>query len=81
MKFDVLLPVGILHARGNGDAGGFDRAFAKHREFLEHEFEVVVGLYQIEHVGHGALAESAIVVEELDHRDIALRIAEHDLVG
>ena len=27
------------------------------------------------------LQNAAIVVEELDHRDIALRIAEHDLVG
>ena len=36
-------------------------------------------LHQVGHVGHGAFAEAAIVIEELDHRDVALRIAERDL--
>ena len=30
--------------------------------------------------GKARLQYRAIVIEELDHRDIALRIAEHDLV-
>jgi hypothetical protein len=36
-------------------------------------------LHQIHHVDHRAFAIAAIVVEELDHRDVALRIADHDL--
>ena len=54
--------------------------FAEHRKFLEDEFEIGVGLEQLDHVGQRALAVAAIVVEELDHGDLALRVAEHDLV-
>ena len=71
---------GVLHARRDRDAGGFDRAFAQNRKFLEHEFQIGIGLQQLEHVGQRALAVAAIVIEELDHRDVAVRIAEHDLV-
>ena len=74
------MPLVVLHARGDGDAGGLDRSLAEHREFLEYEFEIVVALDQIKHVGERALAEAAIVIEELDHRDVALRVAEHHLV-
>jgi hypothetical protein len=80
VEFDVLLAGAVLHARRDRDASGFDRPFSEHRKFLEHEFQVAVGFYQIEHVGHGALAVAAIVVEELDHRDVALGIAEHHLM-
>ena len=80
MKFDVLLAGGVLHPRRDRDAGGFDRAFAEHRKFLEHELQIAVVLDQVEHVRHCALAVAAIVVEELDHRDVALRVAEHDLM-
>ncbi len=80
VELDVFLAGRILHARGDRDVGGLDRALAEHREFLEHEFEIRIGAQEAHHVGQRALAEAAIVVEELDHRDIALRIAEHDLV-
>ena len=70
-----------LHAHGDRHARGLHRARAEHREFLEHDLELGIGLQQREHVAHGVLAVAAIVVEELDEGDVALRIAEHDLVG
>ena len=33
----------------------------------------------VEHVVHGALAIAAVVIEELDEGDVALRVAGHDL--
>src|SRR5262249_26286120 len=80
VKFHVLLAARVLHARGDCDVGGFDRSFAENRKFLEHELEIWIGLQEIEHVSHGAPAETAIVVEELDHGDVALRVAEDDLM-
>ena len=81
VELEVFLAGRVLHAHGHRDAGGLDRAFAEHRKFLEDEFEIGVGLEQLDHVGQRALAVAAIVVEELDHGDLALRVAEHDLVG
>ena len=81
MEFEVFLAARILHPRRDRDMGGLNRAFAENRKFLEHEPEIGLRLQEIEHVGHRPLAEAAIVVEELDHRDLALRIAEHHLVA
>ncbi len=61
------------------DLGRLDRAVAEHREFLEHDLEVGVVGDQLLHVGLGAAAVAAVVVEELDQRDVALRVADHHL--
>src|SRR6266536_28573 len=75
MEFEIFLAALVLHTHRRSHLRRLDRAFAQHRKFLEHEFELAVALEEIEHVVHGALAVAAIVVEEFDHRDVALRIA------
>ena len=41
--------------------------------------ELGIGLHHVEHVGHGALAVAAVVVEELDEVDVAFGIADDDV--
>src|SRR4029453_12218689 len=79
VEFEIFLAALVLHAHGRSHLRRLDRAFAQHREFLEHEFKLAVALDEIEHVVHGALAVAAIVVEEFDHRAVALRIAQRHL--
>ena len=80
MEFEIFLAAAlVLHAHGSRDVRRLHRAFSQHRKLLEHEFELGVGLQQLEHVAHRALAVTAIVVEELHQRDVALRVAERDL--
>jgi hypothetical protein len=80
MEFEIFLAAGVvLHAHGRRNLRRLDRTLAQHREFLEHEFEFSVVLQEIEHVAHGAFAVAAIVIEELDHGDVALRIAQRHL--
>jgi hypothetical protein len=55
------------------------RAFAQHRKFLEHEFELGVGLQKFKHIVHRALAVTTIVIKEFDQCDVALRVAKRDL--
>jgi hypothetical protein len=50
----------------------------EHRKFLQHDFQLRIGLHQIEHVGHGAFAVAAIIIEELDKGDVAILVAEGD---
>ena len=69
----------VLHADRDRDLRRLDRARPEHREFLEHDLELGIALHQLEHVVHGALAVAAVVVEELDEGDVALRIAERHL--
>jgi len=80
MKLKILFPGRVLHARGYRDMSGLDRSLAQDRKLLEYEFKVGIRLQEFEHVGHGVPAITAIVVEELNHRDIALRVSEHDLM-
>ncbi len=80
VEFEIFLAALVLHAHGDRDLGRFHRARSEHGEFLEHDLELGIVLHQREHVGHGALAVAAIVIEELDEGDVAVRIAEHDLV-
>src|SRR5215467_8332624 len=80
MEFEIFLAAGrVLHAHGRRNLRRLDRTLAQHREFLEHEFEFSVVLQEIEHVAHGAFAVAAIVIEELNHGDVALRIAQRHL--
>ena len=51
VKFEVFFSSRVLHARGDRDMGGLDRALAQDRELLEDESQIGIGLYQIEHVG------------------------------
>ncbi len=76
MEIEIFLAGRILHAHGDRDLGGFDRALAQHREFLEHDLQLGIGLHQVEHVGHRAFAVTAIVIEELDEGDVAILIAK-----
>ena len=78
MKVEIFLAGRILHAHGDRDLRGLDRALAQDREFLQHDLQFRIGLHQIEHVGHRAFAVAAIVVEEFDEGDVAVLVAEHD---
>ena len=77
--FEVLLAGLVLHAHRNADFCRILRAWPKDGKFLEHDLEIGVSLHQRHHVGHGALAVAAIVVEELDEGDIALRIPDRNV--
>ena len=79
VEVHVLLAGLVLHADGDRDAGRLDRARPEHRKLLEHDLELGIALHQREHVVHGALAVAAVVIEELDEGDVALRVADHDL--
>src|SRR5215470_2647294 len=76
MEFEIFLAAGrVLHAHGRRNLRRLGRTLAQHRELLEHEFELAVVLHEIEHVAHRPFAVAAIVIEELDHGDVALGIA------
>ena len=70
----------LIQEHGDRDFRGFHRARSEHGKFLEHDLELGIVLEQREHVAHGAFAVAAIVVEELDEGDVAVGVAEHDLV-
>ena len=72
---------GELVARGAGDPRRLDRARPEDGEVLEHDLEVGVVLHQLGNVGQGALAEVAVIVEELDQRRAAVGIADVGLEG
>src|SRR5215467_14283419 len=80
MEFEIFLAAGrVLHAHGRRNLRRLGRTLAQHRELLEHEFELAVVLHEIEHVAHRPFAVAAIVIEELDHGDVALGIAQRHL--
>jgi hypothetical protein len=74
------LPLGILHADCDRDACRFRRAGPQDRKLLEHDLQIRIVLDQRQHVGQGPFAEAAAIVEELNEGDIAVRIAERDLM-
>ena len=80
VEVEVFLAGLVLHTRGDRDLRRLERARAEHRIFLEHDFELGIGLEEGQHVAERALAVAAVVVEELDHGDVALRVAERHLV-
>src|SRR6516162_9041605 len=80
MEFEIFLAAGrVLHAHSCRNLRRLHRTIAQHRELLEHEFELAVALQEIEHVAHRPFAVAAIVIEELDHGDVALGIAQRYL--
>ena len=80
MKGEIFLSAGILHAHRDGDARRLHRAGSEDGKLLEHDFQIGIVLEQREHVGQRPFAVAATVIEELDQRDRAVRIAERDLV-
>ncbi len=77
MEVEVLLAGGpVLQVQGDRHLGGLRRSFAEHGEFLEHDAQLGIVLDEVHHVGHGAFAIAAIVIEELHHGDVATRVAE-----
>lgn len=81
MECEVFLPPGILHPHRDRDTRRFPRARPQDREFLQHDFQIRIVFDQGHHVGQRAFAEAAAIVEELDQRDIAVRIAQRNLMG
>ncbi len=79
VEFEVFLAGLVLHAHRDRDLRRLDRARPKDREFLQHDLELGIVLHQREHVVHGALAVAAVVVEELNEGDVAVRISQNDL--
>ena len=76
MEVQIFPAGGVLHAHGDGDLCGLDRTLAQHRKFLQYDLQLRIGLHQLEHVRHRALAVAAIVVEELDEGDVAILVAD-----
>ena len=66
---------GVLTVRGERDARGGDRLRAEYREFLVDDAHVGVVLEQHQHVAEHALAIAAVIIEELDQRDVATGVA------
>ncbi|MNY02099.1 hypothetical protein D3C86_1346580 [compost metagenome] len=56
-----------------------DRFRSQNRELLKDDAHLLVALQDFIHVSHGAFAITAIVIEELDQRDVAIRIAERQI--
>ena len=79
MEFEIFLAGLVLHAHRDRDLRRFDRARSEHREFLQHHLELGIVLHQRQHVGHGALAVAAVVIEEFDEGDVAIRVAQINL--
>ncbi len=73
----VHFPVFTLLAGGQRDPGGVNRVVAEDREFGKHHANGFVGLDQLLDFAETAAAVAAVVVEELDDRDIAVRISGH----
>ena len=54
-----LLPPGSCMRAATATCRGLDRAGSKHRKFLQHDFQLWIGLpHQVEHVRHGAFCSS-----------------------
>src|SRR5262245_40636281 len=79
VKLEIFLAGLVLHAHGRRYLRRLHRAVPQHWKLLEYELELAVVLDELEHVAHGALAVAAIVIEELDHGDVALGIAQRHL--
>ena len=73
----VQFPVLALLLGGDGRLGGIVRIAAEDREFLQHHAQVLVLLDEAHHLRKALLAPAAVVVEELDHGDVAIGVAGH----
>src|SRR5262245_9738861 len=74
MELEILLAGLILHTHRDRDLRRLDGAGAEDREFLEHDAQIAVSLHHLEKIGQRVLAVAAVVIEELDQRDVALRV-------
>ena len=77
----VQLPVLVhaLLARRQRIARRLHGAGAEDGKFLDDDLQIRIGLFQLDHVRQRALAEAAVVVEELHHGDLALGIADDEI--
>ena len=73
-----VIDVGIAHQ--NADARRIDGFVGEDRKFLEDDLEVGILGDQRGQVRHGSAAVATVVVEELDQGDVAIGIADDDLV-
>ena len=69
--------VAVLLATGQRRSGGAHRIGAQHREILEHHAQIPILVQKGLHRRDDAAAIGAAVVEELDQRDVAVRIAAY----
>ena len=69
------------HLGGDGVPRRKGGGLTKDREFLDHKADVPVRGDQFLDRREGAFAETAAIVEEFDHRDIAIRVAAHKAVA
>ena len=59
VELEILLAAGlVLHAHRDRDLRGLRRAFAEHREFLEHDPQLRIGLHQLDLVGRARACRS-----------------------
>ena len=72
------LEVFALLDGGQGHLRGVFRGLAEDWQFLENDTHVLVCVQNLQQVVEGAFAELAVVVEELDDGDVALRVAGHE---
>ena len=80
----VIIPETVAWELLMGGAGDDRRVHGiggEDREIPKDDTEILVILHQTLEVAQGALAVAAIVVEELDQRDRAFRIADDETVG
>ena len=78
---EVGIFVRIQTIDGCRNAAGLNRPFAENGQFFHHKFQVGIAGQERIHVFHGALTETAIVVKEFDHGDVAFGISDDALIG
>ena len=74
-QFLMHLEIFALLVRGERGLGSGLRVVAEDRQLLQHKPHLVVVIDELDDVGQGAAAIAAIVIEELDHAHIAVRVA------
>ena len=69
----------MAHGR-NTDLRCLHGSFAEHGEVLQHDAQIGIGSDHLLHILEGPRTEAAIVVEELDDGNVAIGVAENDVV-
>ena len=69
--------VTVLIAAGQRRSGGAYRIGTQHRQILEHDPQIPILVQKGLHRRDDAAAIGAAIVEELDQRDVAVRVAAH----
>jgi hypothetical protein len=75
--FEQLVP-GELVFYGEGYPACFHGIRAENREILHDETQLRIRLHKAANIREGSFAITAIIIEELDQRDITVRIACYD---